>query len=73
MANPHEELAQRVVMTFKHRLSPQARNEIRDAQFDELTAMIGEVISQELRGAAEIVEAAAKKLRADIEQRELGL
>jgi hypothetical protein len=73
MTNRHDELAQKVVQTFKAELPEQVLSEISEGQFDELAAMIREAISEELRFAAELIEQAARRLRKGVERPELGL
>lgn len=73
MTDRPEELAQKVVQAFKARLPDAARKQIPEVQFDELVAMIREAISEELTNAAEIVEQAAKELRAAVERPDIGL
>ena len=73
MADRHQELAQKVVNTFKQSLSDQVREQITDAQFNELALMIREAISEELKEAAELMDAIAKKLRSQTDDQELGL
>ena len=73
MADRHQELAQKVVNTFKQSLSDQVREQITDAQFNELALMIREAISEELKEAAELIDAIAKKLRSQTDDQELGL
>jgi hypothetical protein len=73
MADRHQELAQKVVNTFKQSLSDQARDQITDAQFNELVLMIREAISEELKDAAELIDGIAKRLRSQTDDQELGL
>lgn len=73
MSERHQELAEKVVSAFKERLSEHARGQITDAQFEDLSLMIREVIAVELEGAANLMDEVLKKLRADIEKPDLGL
>jgi uncharacterized protein with von Willebrand factor type A (vWA) domain len=73
MADRHQELAQKVVNTFKQSLSDQARDQITDAQFNELVLMIREAISEELKDVAELIDGIAKRLRSQTDDQELGL
>ncbi len=73
MTDRPEELAQKVVQAFKARLPDATRKQIPEVQFDELVAMIREAISKELTNAAEIVEQAAKELRAAVKRPDIGL
>jgi hypothetical protein len=73
LANRHQELAQKVVNTFKQGLSDQVRDQITDAQLNELVLMIREAISEELKDAAELIDGIAKRLRSQTDDQELGL
>ena len=73
MSNRHQELAEKAVEVFKSKLSEQARQDISDAQFEELTNIIKEALSQELGTAVNLVEELAKNLRTEVERPELEL
>jgi len=62
-----------VVATFKHNLSETAREQIRDADFNELILMIREAISEELARATDMVEEVVRKLRSETDKPEIGL
>ena len=70
----HSQLtAERIVQAFKARLSSGAREQISEADLDELRRMISEAITAEIGWAAGLVEEVASKLRAGIERPDLGL
>ena len=73
MSDRHRELAEDVVRTFKGTLSQTALANITDAQFEGLALMVREAIAEELDTAANIVEEAAKRLRREVEKRNLEL
>lgn len=73
MTEETEELAEKVVATFKHNLSDAAREQIREADFNELSLMIREAISEELSRATDMVEEVVLKLRSETDKPELGL
>ncbi len=73
MTEETQELAEKVVATFKHNLSETARKQIRDADFNELTLMIREAISEELAKATDMVEEVVRKLRSETDKPEIGL
>ena len=73
MTEETQELAEKVVATFKHNLSETAREQIRDADFNELALMIREAISEELSRATDMVEEVVRKLRSETDKPELGL
>ncbi len=73
MTDRHQELAERVVATFKQTLSEAALQNISDARFEDLALMIREAIAEELDEAATIVEDAAKRLRRQVERPNLEL
>lgn len=73
MSDRHRERAENVVRTFKGTLSQAALSDISDAQFEDLALMVREAIAEELDAAANIVEEAARRLRREVEKRDLGL
>ncbi len=73
MTEETEELAEKVVAIFKHNLSDAAREQIREADFNELALMIREAISEELSRATDMVEEVVRKLRSEADKPELGL
>jgi len=73
MSDRHRKLAEDVVRTFKDTLSQSALSDISDAQFEDLALMVREAIAEELDAAATIVEEAARRLRREVEKRDLEL
>ena len=73
MTEETEELAEKVVATFKHNLSEAAREQVSEADFNELSLMIREAISEELSRATDMVEEVVRKLRSETDKPELGL
>jgi len=73
MTDRHEERARKVVQTFKDGLPAAVRSQITQSQLDELAGMIRAALSEELRSAADLIEQAAHKLRAEAESRNIGL
>lgn len=73
MANQHQEIAQKVVEQFKASLSEAARAHITTSQFNKLASLIEQAIAHEMAEAADLVERAARKLRAGTARPELGL
>jgi hypothetical protein len=73
MTEETEELAEKVVATFKHNLSEAAREQIREADFNELALMIREAISEELSRATDMVEEVVRKLRSETDKPEIGM
>ena len=73
MSQQSEELAQRVVATFRARLSDAALEQIREADFNELALMVREAISEELARATELVEEVVHKLRSETDKPDISL
>ncbi len=73
MKNTHQELADKIVNTFKATLDESARQRVSAAQFDELAIMIREALSEELETAVELVEEVARTLRTRVQKPEIGL
>ncbi len=73
MTDETQELADKVVATFKNNLNEAVRAQIRDADFNELTLMIQQVISEELARATDMIEEVARKLRSDTDKPDLGM
>jgi len=71
--NPHQHIAEKAVTAFKDFLDDDTRSHLTEAQFDELVRLVQEAITEELTAAAEVVEEAARRLRAETERPELGL
>lgn len=73
MVNQHQDRAVKVVEAFRGLLDENIRQQITNAQFDTLTLMITEAISEELGVAADMMEDVIQKLRAEINKPELGM
>ena len=73
MTDETQELADKVVATFKNNLNEAVRAQIRDADFNELTLMIQQAISEELARATDMIEEVARKLRSDTDKPDLGM
>lgn len=73
MTDQHRALAEKVVEAFRSSLSESARAALGEADYDALSRIIGEAVSEELSRAAEIVDDAARRLRAAVERPELEL
>lgn len=73
MASHNEQLAQRVVETFKNVISDEAREHLSEKDYKELAQIIREALSIELVEAAEKVEGVARQLRAMTEQQDMSL
>ncbi len=67
------ELTQKVIKGFREILSEAARENISDAQFEDLSLMIQDAIAEALNEAAERVADVAQTLRSEAGRRELGL
>jgi len=63
MSEPHQQLAQKVVRSFKASLSEEALAGISEAQFEDLAIMIQEAVAEALGDAAELVSAVVRQLR----------
>ena len=73
MATQHDALADKVIKAFKASLTAEARDAISTAEFEKLRNMIREALSAELNAAADIVEQAVQRLRAQVDKPELEL
>jgi hypothetical protein len=73
MTNQHHERAEAVVSAFKEILGAQICRQISEAQFSDLDRLIRELVSAELRDAAERMETLARELRKETDFPELGL
>jgi len=73
MTNRHDERVRNLVQTFRDGLPAAVRSQVSPSQLDELAGMIRTALSDELRYAADVVEQAAQKLRAEAESRNMGL
>lgn len=73
MANHHEERAAKIIAAFKESISAEARSQITDAEYEQLSLMIQETIAEELSDAAEMIDQVAKRLRHGIDKLEIEL
>ena len=60
-----KELAEKVVTAFKSELNSDALNCITESQFEQLSLMIQEALSEEKRDIAEMVGDLLRKLKSD--------
>lgn len=73
MSQQSEELAQRVVATFRARLSDAALEQLSETDFNELALMVREAISEELVRATDLVEEVVHKLRSETDRPDISL
>jgi hypothetical protein len=73
MTNQHHERVAAVVSAFKEILGDSVSRHISDANFRDLDRLIRELVSTELRDAAERIEALARALRSETDVQELGM
>jgi methyl coenzyme M reductase gamma subunit len=73
MTNQHHERAAALVSAFREVLGDSLCRQISDAQFRDLDRLIRELLSTELRDAAERIEEVARSLRRETDIRELGM
>jgi hypothetical protein len=73
MVGQHPERALKVVAAFKTLLDASTREKITDAQYEELTIIVHQAISDELHAAADLVEETARQLRQSAAISEVGL
>ena len=73
MNGQHQERAGRVVELFRNSLDQDIRKQISDNQFQVLSSMISEAISEELEIAAEQMAEVVRRLRAQSGKAEIGL
>ena len=73
MTNRHQQIAEKIVATFKQSLDKNVTQQIPEAQFNALTLMVKEAMGEEARFAAEQLEKIIQKLRAESEKPDLGM
>ena len=73
MTEQHRTLAEKVVDAFRSSLNESARTALGESDYDKLAQIMSEALSEELNSAAEIVDDAARRLRAAVERPELEL
>ncbi len=73
MTQENHSRARKVVETFRAGLSDNTQSEIGESGFEKLTMMINEVIQEDHKEAANLVEDLVKTLRKDIDIPELGM
>ena len=73
MTNRHHERADKVVAEFKQIIGESMCAQISDANFQDLTLLVRDAITDELLAAAELIEKVAIKIRRDTDLHELGL
>lgn len=71
--NGIQKTADQVVDRFKQELSSEALNSLSHSDFDRLTVLIRDALSRDREETSEQLEALAKKIKADIEDFDLGL
>ena len=72
MTNMHHQRADKVVAEFKEIIGESICAQISDANFQDLTLLIRDAITDELLEAAELIEKVAMKIRRDTDLHELG-
>jgi hypothetical protein len=73
MTSKHHQRADKVVADFKEIIGESICAQIPDANFQDLTLLIRDAISDELLAAADLVEKVAMKIRRDTDINQLGL
>lgn len=73
MTIDNNQLAEKVVTTFKNMLSDDARNAVSDKEFHELNLIVREALSQQLSNAADLVEETARTLKSLTDHQDIGL
>lgn len=73
MTNRHHQRADKVVAEFKEILGKDKCGQISDTDFEDLTLLIRDVITDELLAAAELIEKVAQKIRGESDLLEIGL
>lgn len=73
MTERHRERAQKVVDSFKALLDPGALDAIAPSEFEQLSLIVQQALSEELHDAAEQVEALAHKLRSGTSMSDVGM
>ena len=73
MTNHHETLARKAVEQFRQSLGDAAREHVTDAQFEDLTQLIHQLLSNEREHIAGLMEAVARTLRSGTDRPELEL
>ena len=73
MAQENRIRAHKLVESFRERLSDGVQSEIGESGFEKLVLMINEVIQEDRKETANLVEEVVKTLRKDIELPELGM
>jgi hypothetical protein len=73
MNNQHHERVENVVRSFREILGDSLCRQISDAHFRDLERLIRELVSLELRDAAERIETVTKALKSETDVREMGL
>ena len=69
----HQEIAEKIVATFKQSLDENVAKQITEAQYTALTLMVKEAMGDEARFAAEQLEKIIQKLRTESEKPDLGM
>ncbi len=73
MAQDNHSRARKVVETFRIGLSESAQSEIGEDNFEKLAKLINEMIQEDRKEAANLVEGVVKNLRKGIDIPELGM
>ena len=69
----HQEMAEKIVATFKQSLGEDVAQQITEAQYTALILMVEEAMGEEARFAVEQLEKIIQKLRAESEKPDLGM
>ena len=73
MAQENRSRVHKLVETFREQLSGSVQSEIGESGFKELTLMINEMIQEDRKETASLVEEVVKTLRKDVDIPELGM
>ena len=73
MSNQHHERVEQVVRSFREILGDSLCRQVPEAHFRDLDRLIRELVSVELREAAERVETVTRALKSETDVREMGL
>ena len=73
MSNQHHERVEAVVAAFREIIGESLCRQISEAHFRDLDRLIRELVSVELREAADRVEAVTRALRSETDARDIGL
>lgn len=73
MTRLHQERAHRVVESFRALLDQKVLDAIPDSDFEQLSLIVQQALTEELHDAAEQLEALAHKMRSDTNMSDVGM